>query len=909
METLKSIVAFLVLPLWPGRQQAVEGVGRSLLSRYGFTGERSSFSSNSGVNSSSAPSGLLAPRPRANAGVGLVVGGLEPSVEVDAVTDDRGCRCRVNPVGTRALPIKTSRPLLPLDGVEDSVSRHSSSSSSSFCACLLCAPPAASGESCVSPQENLRRGSSAEIATSASSEASVRSVEASRNYFESSGVKSVPKGAKLSEKVRENRGNLGPAPVGAESADAPGQYVHRTSLGRSCSTTSTSSASSSWVPLGSSEREFLPNNGTKAGSFRDARHQWKSANDSPFYAATLEAAALDCSLQVLNPEQERVRARVRLPHLGADALDYPLPPAILYQSHAAETLDPALFGLQRPVLPKRDVGFEQQSKERRDQALKIPLTPRSVMALPLSERKKFLYNMLCCFCVELTDGVSFRQLTATREYILAHCRLSPDLKILQVDIRNGRVLEFPVDQIQAVYTLSRRQAPVLSGSACTRGVEQPAKNEGQTSDGRNTEISAAAKPGRNRYNGWMEGEDSSEEDVPSQHADDWDNSSSGRSECRSYSDEDVCSAGWKASLRPSLDSASMASSQGVGSSGLSSKATFLPPLDLTFLKRRGSQQRGSLCAPVVVPSTPTYAKVPASRRDRWVGHEEREEPPQFIVVLDFASRKLAFVFGDRTQAGTFELGFALLAKASHQHPLSTLASIAAAADNFPYTPRAARAILHALAGTKDPASDLAGPGEVSSFTRPGQTADGSGVHTGDGGCEREASSADDAVAWLTDSRAAAAVEAAAAALTAVEDVSVRNWGRNHVVRENEGSGTHVESTGGVDSKISREARTAGGSLQVDGTVAVSGGETNGAGEREEKFVSGPKAPGEGGERNDSETSRKVSVDGSAAHSPTGRKPLRVICSDGRGEIMSPRTRGNSEVADDGIVQVRHCKKG
>ncbi|KYF48149.1 hypothetical protein TGARI_312580 [Toxoplasma gondii ARI] len=908
METLKSLVAFLVLPLCPGRQQAVEGVGRSSLSRCGFTGESSSFSSNSGVDSSSSPSGLRAPRPRANAGVGLVVGGLEPSVEVDAVTDDRGCRCRVNPVGTRALSSMTSR-LLSLDGVEGSVSRHSSSSSSSFCACLLCAPPGGSGESCVSPQEKWRRGSSAEGAASASSEASGRSVEASRNYFRSSGVKLVPKGAKPSGKVRENRGRREPAPVYAESADAPGQDVHRKSLGRSCSTASTSSASSSWVPLGSAERQFHSNNRTKAGSFRDARPQWKGVNESPlFYAATLEAAALDCSLQGLNPEQERVRARVRLPDLGADSLDYPLPPAILYQSHAAETLDPALVGLQRPVLPKRDVGFEQQSKERRDQALKIPLTPRSVMALPLSERKKFLYNMLCCFCVELSDGVSFRQLTATREYVLAHCRLSPDLKILQVDIRNGRVLEFPVDQIQAVYTLSRRQTPVLSGSACTRGMEQPAKNEEQTSDGRNTEISSAAKPRRNRDNGWMEGEDSSEEDVPSHHADDWDNSSSGRSECRSYSDEDVCSAGWKASFRRSLDSASLTSSQSVASSALPSKATFLPPLDLTLLTRRDSQQRGSLCAPVVVPSTPTYAKVPASRRDRWMGHEEREEPPQFIVVLDFASRKLAFVFGDRAQAGTFELGFALLAKASHQHPLSTLASIAAAADNFPYTPRAARAILHALAGTKDPASGLADPGEVTNFTRPGRTADGSGVHTGDGDCEREASSADDAVAWLTDSQAAAAVEAAAAALTAVEDVSVRNWGKTHAVKENEGSATHVESTG-VDSKNYRGAQTAGRSVNVDGAVDVSGGETNGAGEREEKFMSGQKAPGEGGERNDFETSSKVNVDGSAAHSPTGRKPLRVICSDGREEIMSLRTRGNSEVAGDGIVQVRHCKKG
>lgn len=128
-----------------------------------------------------------------------------------------------------------------------------------------------------------------------------------------------------------------------------------------------------------------------------------------FYAATVPAAVLDADKQQgLTPHQERVRSRVRLPDLGGDTFDYPLPPAILYHSRAAEAVSPEMLGLQKPVLPKRDSGVFHLQGERFEEAMKIPLTPRSVMALPLPERKRLLYNMLCCFCIELAEGTFLR---------------------------------------------------------------------------------------------------------------------------------------------------------------------------------------------------------------------------------------------------------------------------------------------------------------------------------------------------------------------------------------------------------------------------------------------------------------------------------------------------------------------
>lgn len=99
----------------------------------------------------------------------------------------------------------------------------------------------------------------------------------------------------------------------------------------------------------------------------------------------------------------------------------------------------------------------------------------------------------------------------------------------------------------------------------------------------------------------------------------------------------------------------------------------LPPLNLGLLQQRhrslSHQLSSSLATPHITPSTPTYAQLPWRNKAAWKKTLEEEEkeldkgPPQFIVVLDFSHRKLAFVFSDRTQAGTFELGLALVAKA------------------------------------------------------------------------------------------------------------------------------------------------------------------------------------------------------------------------------------------------------
>ncbi|CBZ55185.1 conserved hypothetical protein [Neospora caninum Liverpool] len=878
MESLKSFISVLAAykHRWLGGQP-VDDDGSSAGPRFVFSGNSSSFrpASRDGDSSSAVPaSGTRPPRARSRPGAGLVVGGLEPSVEVDATTDDRGYRCRVNPVSSKAVRDYSSRQLALDVGSEiDGSAAPSASSSSSFlCGNIFCAPRSgATASPALSSPEEFCSGLSAAVGSS--TDATVRSIEASRNYFHTSLIRSNSKELKQeSERQRRKPGSVlvcfaGPDGVDASwctstaesggAGQAPAPCGHRSSLDRSCSTASTSSSSSSWFPVGSHGEGSLTSRrrSRKGGSFRadgSPRARRKSANSQgcPFYSATLDAAVMDCSLKPLNAEEERVRARVRLPDLGADAFSYPLPPAIVYQSRAAEALDPALVGLQRSVLPKRDFGFEQQTKARLQEALKVPLTPRSVMALPLPERKKFLYNMLCCFCIELVDGVTVRQLTSTREYVWVHCRLSPDLKILQVDIRNGRVLEFPVDQVQAVYTLSRRQAAVQSDNTNERGASE--KQQGEDDGERRFAFSPSSKSARHRRRGWLGSEESSDDDGESIRDDDLDNSSSGASEARYYSDEDV-----------------------------------------------------------MTPSTPTYAQIPSSRRGRRAApdreDENQDDPPQFIVVLDFSSRKLAFVFGDRTQAGTFELGLALLAKGSHQHPQSTLASIAAAADNFPYTPRAARALLHALAGTKDPASGGASSGncEDGRFTRAPPIVNGEGVQAG-GGVERDSASgeADNSMAWLTDSQAAAAVEAAAAALAAVEASSSVDGLSGPTVEQ---VVTRLDSAVSPDSKSSEETQRPG-----HDAAAVSGAEdSNGVGERygihrhRQQVV-------EAAERSDGKESERQQGlgEGNVESHKKERKPMRIICSDGREEVLSPQKRGSlrAEAAEAGVVQVKRYQK-
>nr|CEL69912.1 TPA: hypothetical protein BN1204_056090 [Neospora caninum Liverpool] len=939
MESLKSFISVLAAykHRWLGGQP-VDDDGSSAGPRFVFSGNSSSFrpASRDGDSSSAVPaSGTRPPRARSRPGAGLVVGGLEPSVEVDATTDDRGYRCRVNPVSSKAVRDYSSRQLALDVGSEiDGSAAPSASSSSSFlCGNIFCAPRSgATASPALSSPEEFCSGLSAAVGSS--TDATVRSIEASRNYFHTSLIRSNSKELKQeSERQRRKPGSVlvcfaGPDGVDASwctstaesggAGQAPAPCGHRSSLDRSCSTASTSSSSSSWFPVGSHGEGSLTSRrrSRKGGSFRadgSPRARRKSANSQgcPFYSATLDAAVMDCSLKPLNAEEERVRARVRLPDLGADAFSYPLPPAIVYQSRAAEALDPALVGLQRSVLPKRDFGFEQQTKARLQEALKVPLTPRSVMALPLPERKKFLYNMLCCFCIELVDGVTVRQLTSTREYVWVHCRLSPDLKILQVDIRNGRVLEFPVDQVQAVYTLSRRQAAVQSDNTNERGASE--KQQGEDDGERRFAFSPSSKSARHRRRGWLGSEESSDDDGESIRDDDLDNSSSGASEARYYSDEDVGSSGWKASQRPSLDRGSPSPRGKRPVCHVAARTSDLPPLDLRFLNRSDSQQasHGGLCVPVMTPSTPTYAQIPSSRRGRRAApdreDENQDDPPQFIVVLDFSSRKLAFVFGDRTQAGTFELGLALLAKGSHQHPQSTLASIAAAADNFPYTPRAARALLHALAGTKDPASGGASSGncEDGRFTRAPPIVNGEGVQAG-GGVERDSASgeADNSMAWLTDSQAAAAVEAAAAALAAVEASSSVDGLSGPTVEQ---VVTRLDSAVSPDSKSSEETQRPG-----HDAAAVSGAEdSNGVGERygihrhRQQVV-------EAAERSDGKESERQQGlgEGNVESHKKERKPMRIICSDGREEVLSPQKRGSlrAEAAEAGVVQVKRYQK-
>ncbi|PHJ23995.1 hypothetical protein CSUI_002149 [Cystoisospora suis] len=659
--------------------------------------------------------------------VGLVVGGLEPSMEVEAVANESGYRCVVNPAKSR---VQRSR--LSLFGSSDPNADSLGHHSSSLIGRLLCSPAVPDGDEaytlpggvCAAPRStegtsNVSRHyfsgahpadssqhnskDEADLSTSGEVKSSkcCRAVPPLKLRSEEDGDPSQARSRQAGDLSAMSVCSPSPCSVACcpENPSVSSGIIgfgYPTRLPQESDPDAKSLQSQRG--LGLTDKQMGQGEGSPYRTLAShCRRSKKKHLFTRFYAATVPAAVLDADKQEgLTPHQERVRSRVKLPDLGGETFDYPLPPAILYHSRAADAVSPEMLGLQKPVLPKRDSGVFHLQGERFEEAMKIPLTPRSVMALPLPERKRLLYNMLCCFCIELAEGISVRQLTATRECLPVHCRLSPDLAILELDIRSGRVLEFPITQIQAVYTLARKQPQSFSSTDSREG--RASKRGKDTSENRkldsDTSASSSRTWGRERSRGEQGDETSSEDDEAEREE-----SRNSQPEATNFNEG-----------RSGGDQASSFFLQRT-SAGQSVKE-HLPRLNLGLLQQRhksalSHQVSASIATPHITPSTPTYAQLPSRNKAAWKQMLEEEEekeldkgPPQFIVVLDFSHRKLAFVFSDRTQAGTFELGLALVAKASHEQH-SALASIAAAADSFPYTPRAARVLLHALAGTTD----------------------------------------------------------------------------------------------------------------------------------------------------------------------------------------------------------------
>ncbi|OEH76547.1 hypothetical protein cyc_08594 [Cyclospora cayetanensis] len=98
-------------------------------------------------------------------------------------------------------------------------------------------------------------------------------------------------------------------------------------------------------------------------------------------------------------------------------------------------------------------------------------------------------------------------------------------------------------------------------------------------------------------------------------------------------------------------------------------------------------------------------------------HEEEERRPaatiaaeggcseerNYIVVLEFGCKKLAFAFADRINAETFQLAAGLLARrAKEVQQLSSRSTLASLVDSIPFTPRAAKEFLEHLAAPPSP---------------------------------------------------------------------------------------------------------------------------------------------------------------------------------------------------------------
>ena len=207
----------------------------------------------------------------------------------------------------------------------------------------------------------------------------------------------------------------------------------------------------------------------------------------------------------------------------------------------------------------------------------------------------------------LFAGLCLGQLTASRETVSVFVRLSDDLQQLLLDIRTGHVLEFPLVHAEAVYTLQRRRIPVSSGAP---------SNPTQFAA-----AAAAAAP------------------VPKAI----------RQQC------------------PFNTPQQQQQQQ-------QQKQQQLPPLDI------GRLREGSIPRSFAVPSGPLLLN--KERRD---SHHERDDrrrtaaaaaaqdssssssskdasKQNYIVVIEFGSRKLAFAFHDRINAETFQIATGLLAR-------------------------------------------------------------------------------------------------------------------------------------------------------------------------------------------------------------------------------------------------------
>ncbi|CDJ66145.1 hypothetical protein, conserved [Eimeria necatrix] len=200
----------------------------------------------------------------------------------------------------------------------------------------------------------------------------------------------------------------------------------------------------------------------------------EAAAEGALYSATLAAASLDVFSLPFNHAEKCIISSLKLPELGSRAIDYPVPPALLLEEALKQQEDPddvaaaaaAMLQQQPQPLPRsrfmkspRRCSSANSSSARR--ALEA-LDESSVFCLPLAHRRRLLFNMLANFCLEANAGLSLFQLTASRDTLPVFLRLSDDLQQLLLDARTGHILEFPLANAEAVYTLQRRRVPIDS---------------------------------------------------------------------------------------------------------------------------------------------------------------------------------------------------------------------------------------------------------------------------------------------------------------------------------------------------------------------------------------------------------------------------------------------------------------
>lgn len=245
-----------------------------------------------------------------------------------------------------------------------------------------------------------------------------------------------------------------------------------------------------------------------------------------------------------------------------------------------------------------------------------------------------------------------------------------------------------------------------------------------------------------------------------------------------------------------------------------------------------------------------------------------------------------------------------LVRQSHEQH-SALASIAAAADSFPYTPRAARVFLHALAGTSDRhwASAPEGrPTPRAGTVNPNDAPDrgpNRGVMSGVFGGEHT---------YATSLSASTVAAVAAAAVAHSNPEGVREWSVVRAHDFDQHLATAEDQDKGCETTTQNFVRLS--SFDQDAKAEREPEESDAEGKRG-LAKEGDGRPGKGAQEESDGVRSPAEKASTDRHGENGETSLGLTCFNANEGTVVPAKQGwrsSTSEADFGIVTIRRCKE-